>query len=326
MALLASSSAWKLGSALWLLVHCVFAEMVFLDVLLQQGLNFLESNSDVFSSFGAGQHNLAWRENQQANFWLAQVVDQAWEGFWVEIAEGPMIAMVKLLQLNFEANRATGHHILDFEFCEFYGVANLPNGSCVLLSCLLTIHFTLRPCNHHLSILKNKGSSPSWLLQSHNQCGKSLRIVLGISTMITNFQQVQIVVQVSSWNEILYFGLLVLGNIIRRAPIIWSGRRLRGWAIHGRSCGRGSIVRLLRHKWRLMLGSQRLSCIWILISGTRRSTSQRLISWSTLCIWVWLMMRWRPTGAMSLTVWWWVSVWNLWVVALCRWGNARILG
>jgi hypothetical protein len=126
------------------------------------------------------------------------MVDQAGKGFWVEITEGPMITMVQLLQLNFEAYRATCNHILDFEFCEFYWVAHLPDGSRVLLSCLLAIHFTLGPSNDHLTIFENQRGCPSWLLESHDEGGESLWVVLSISTMITNFQQVQIVVQVGS--------------------------------------------------------------------------------------------------------------------------------
>ena len=169
----------------WLLCRRIFPQMIPLDMLPQQRLYLLKSYLNVFSSFCTSQNNLAGSENQQAYFWLVEMVDQARECFWVEVAESPMIAMVELFKFYLEADWATGDHVLDFEFGEFDGVADLADGAGVLLRRLMTIHLTLSTSNDHLTILKNKCGRPCWFFQSHNKSGKSLRIVLGIPTMIT---------------------------------------------------------------------------------------------------------------------------------------------
>ena len=118
------------------------------------------------------------------------MIDEARECLWIEVTVEPMFTMVKLLQFDLEANRATRNHILNSEFGELYRVSDTSDSFCILFGSLFAILLTLGACYNHLTVLKNKCGCPGWLLESHDQCCKSLRIILSISTMITNFQEV----------------------------------------------------------------------------------------------------------------------------------------
>ena len=118
------------------------------------------------------------------------MVNESRERLRVEITVHIMFAMVQLLQFDLEVDRATRHHILNSEFGELYRVSDTSNSFCILFGCLFTVLLTLGACYNHLTVLKNKCGCPGWLLESHDQCSKSLRIILSISTMITNFQEV----------------------------------------------------------------------------------------------------------------------------------------
>jgi len=184
---LSTSSTSSLGGIPCLLARCDFSQMIFLFMILQQRLNSLESFFNVFSSFSTCQHNFARGKNEQAYFWLLQVIYQTRESLWVEITIDPMFAMVEFLQFDLEVDRATCHHILNSEFGKLYRVTNTLNSFCILFGSLLTILLTLSAGDDHLTILENKCGSPGRLLESHDKRSKSLRIILSISTMITNF-------------------------------------------------------------------------------------------------------------------------------------------
>lgn len=84
-------------------------------------------------------------------------------------------------------DRATRNHILDLKISEFDGIAGLLNLAGIVLGSVPAIEITLSTGNHHLTVLENQCSRPGGLLDTHDQSGESLGIVLGISAVVADF-------------------------------------------------------------------------------------------------------------------------------------------
>lgn len=97
-----------------LLAHCLFPEILF-DELLQRWLDGFEGRVDILSRLGSRENNFATCEDEETDLGALHVIDESGEGVGIEVAEHLVLALEKPLQLNFEVNRATAHHVLDFE-------------------------------------------------------------------------------------------------------------------------------------------------------------------------------------------------------------------
>ena len=104
-------------------------------MLLQSWLDYLKSPLNILSGFCSSQNYLSGSKNQKANLWLLQMVNQSRKCFGAEIAIFLMIAIVKLFKFDFEAYRATGDHVLNFELGEFDVISTILNCFRVVFSC-----------------------------------------------------------------------------------------------------------------------------------------------------------------------------------------------
>jgi len=109
------------------------------------------------------------------------VVDQARERFRVKLREFFMLALVKLLEVDLEVDRAAAHHVLDLEAGEFdLSVDGGPDLLRVLLRSFFTLLFSFCAGDDHLARFENESGGPR-LLDSHDDGGESLGVVLAVA-------------------------------------------------------------------------------------------------------------------------------------------------
>jgi len=109
--------------------------------------------------------------------------------------------VVQALQSNFEINSARGHHVLYLEVSELDRIL-VDSLDClgILLCCVFRLALRLSSCDDHLAILEYECSCPYRVLQSHDQCSESLRVILCVTTLDTYLSQIKVALQVGCRN------------------------------------------------------------------------------------------------------------------------------
>jgi hypothetical protein len=141
------------------------------------------------------------------------LVDQSRESVGVESTKGfVMRAVDQSFQINFVIYTARRNHILHGKLRNpNFLLAHLFNGSSIVFCCVFTLLLTLGSSDDHLTSLKNKCSGPLWILHSHNDSSKPLRIILSISAFERNLFKVKLLVELRRGHQVLKDGQLQFG-------------------------------------------------------------------------------------------------------------------
>ena len=92
--------------------------------------------------------------------------------------------------------RAAPDHVLNFKFFKLYWEPNSFDGFFVHLGSILAIFYALGSCDNHFTCFENESCGTGSLLHSHDDCSKSLGIILGISTLDSNVFEIETTVQI----------------------------------------------------------------------------------------------------------------------------------
>lgn len=204
------------------------------------------------------------------------MIDQTWESIRVKLTELLVVRTVQLLKTDFEIHRTRTYHVLHLKLAQLHSTANARNGPGVVLGSVEAVSFALRAGNNHLARLEDERSRSLRLFHSHYYRSKTLRVVLGISTLVRNVLQVQLNAKTGSGHKVLKFRSLELCNL---GLGLNSGGGLLT-VVHGRSllqllgrttdCLR-SHARLRNHRW-----------AWVLsLDANRTHRNLRLHHWTT---------------------------------------------
>lgn len=174
----------------------------------------MESTVDVLARLRSGEDDLARGEDEQTDFGVFQVVDEAGESLRVEDAVVAVRAVVHRLEADLVVDRAGGHHVLHLELGQADGeVADVLDGLRVVFGRLLRLLLALGARDDHLAVLKDESRCPRRLAETHDQGGKSLRVVLRIAAVVAYLLQVEAALQIGSRDQVLDLGRLVLGDL-----------------------------------------------------------------------------------------------------------------
>jgi len=178
-----------------------------------------------------------------------------------------MVTLVQLFELNFEIDTARPHHVLHFKVWQLHIISRHFNGLGVLTSSIQTQLFALCASNDHLAGFENQSSCSLRFSHPHDDCCKTLRVVLSISALNGNIFQIKFALQVGCRHQVLKLWRLEL--CLLRCLV--NSRLLSHYLL---STTRRVWIRhyLTSHHWRSIVHSR-----WRL--ETRHCSKRRLNHW-----------------------------------------------
>lgn len=179
--------------------------------ILKHRVDHLESLVNLFSHFGTCQDNLARYKDEQHNLGLDHAINQTGEQLRL-IGAKVVVTRSKTFETDRKLDVAGADNVLNLEIRELGVEAELLDDTGIFARGQLGIVFRLGTSDNHLAGREDEGSCLG-LTNTHNDGGKTLWVVFGVSCVQSDRLQVQSTVEVDGSHDVLQSGRNATGAL-----------------------------------------------------------------------------------------------------------------
>ena len=174
-------------------------------MLAQDGEDLAVRLINLFSCLGAGQHNFAAREDQQHHLRVCHPENQSWE----QLRIVPTVKLVvrrfqmQRLKLDSETNVMGSDNVLHSEVSEMDArIIDFLELSRIVFGCRVTVLLRLGPSADHFTRSEDQCCRLRFS-DTHDGCCESLRLVLYILALQTDFVKIKLASQFGRGHDVL---------------------------------------------------------------------------------------------------------------------------